>query len=87
MNKGERYLHLGFDNTVAFSRVVAILMPEGNPMKRLRERAEQEGRMLDATHGRRMRALVITDSNHMILSSNRPETLWQRLGGVEEDGK
>lgn len=78
-------LHIGFGNTVAASRVVSILMPGSCPMKRLRERAEKEGRLLDATKGRRTRSIIVTDSNHVILSGITPETLWVRLGREGEE--
>jgi regulator of extracellular matrix RemA (YlzA/DUF370 family) len=81
----EKSIHLGFGHTVAYHRVVAILAPAGQPMKRLRDRAEQEARLLDVSCGRRTRAIIITDSNHVILSSTAPETLWRRAGGVKEE--
>jgi regulator of extracellular matrix RemA (YlzA/DUF370 family) len=85
MAGNEKSLHIGFGNTVAAARVVGILTPGASPMKRLRERAEEEGRLLDATKGRRTRAIIITDSNHVILSGIAPETLWGRLAKTQED--
>lgn len=82
-----RYIHIGYDHTVADPRVVAILAPNSLPMKRLRNRANAEGRLLDVTNGRRTRSMIIMDSNHIVLSSVAPETLWRRAGrpkGEEE---
>jgi len=79
-------INIGFGHTVAKDRVVAMLMPGSSPMKRLRDRASDEARLLDVTNGRRTRAIIITDSNHVILSAMTPETLWRRAGGAG-DGK
>ncbi|MCB2191102.1 MAG: DUF370 domain-containing protein [Deltaproteobacteria bacterium] len=73
-----KLMSLGFGNTVAARRVVAILNPAGAPMKRLREEARQAGRLLDATQGRRTRCIVITDSGHVLLSAIQPDTMSQR---------
>lgn len=74
-------LNIGFGNTVVASRIVAIVTPGSAPMKRLREEAKNEQRLIDATQGRKTRAIIITDSNHIILSAVQPETLSQRLMG------
>ena len=65
------------------SRIVAVVNPSSSPMRRLREDAKQEGRLIDATQGRKTRSLVITDSNHVILSAVQAETMRQRF--QEED--
>jgi regulator of extracellular matrix RemA (YlzA/DUF370 family) len=72
-------MHIGFDHRVPWWEIDAILAPKGEPQKRLRQKAEQEGRLLDCSSGRRTRAIIITKSNHVILSGNLPETLWPRL--------
>lgn len=74
-------INIGFGNTVVASRIVAIVTPGSAPMKRLREEAKNEQRLIDATQGRKTRAIIITDSNHIILSAVQPETLSQRLQG------
>lgn len=74
-------INIGFGNTVVANRIVAIVMPGSAPMKRLREEAKNEQRLIDATQGRKTRAIIITDSNHVILSAVQPETLSQRLLG------
>jgi regulator of extracellular matrix RemA (YlzA/DUF370 family) len=72
-------LNLGFGNVVRADRVVAIVVAGSAPMKRLREEARVAGKLVDATHGRRTRAIVITDSDHVILSAIQAETVAQRL--------
>jgi regulator of extracellular matrix RemA (YlzA/DUF370 family) len=76
-----RLINIGFGNTVISHRVVAVVMPASAPMKRLRERAAQGDRLIDATQGRKTRSIIITDSNHIILSAVHAETLSQRLNG------
>lgn len=73
-----KLLNLGFGNSVASNRVIAIIAPDAAPVKRLRDEAREEKRLIDATKGRRTRSLVITDSNHVILSAIQSETLAQR---------
>ena len=79
----ERFINLGFGNFVVASRVVGIVNPASAPMRRLREDARSEGRLVDATPGRTTRSIIITDSNHVILSAILPETLGQRF--VQEE--
>jgi hypothetical protein len=76
-----RLINIGFGNTVISSRVVAVVMPVSAPSKRLREEARNSQRLIDATHGRKTRSIIITDSNHVILSAVHAETLSQRLSG------
>lgn len=61
------------------NRIITILSPDSAPMKRLKEEARAEKKLIDATYGRRTRAVIITDSNHVILSSIQPETIAQRF--------
>ncbi|MCM0756698.1 DUF370 domain-containing protein [Desulfovibrio aminophilus] len=72
-------LNIGFGNFVVLTRVVAIANPSSAPMRRLREDARQEGRLVDATQGRKTRAIIVTDSNHVILSAIQAETIGQRF--------
>jgi len=76
-----RLINIGFGNTVVSQRVVAVVMPGSAPMKRLREKATQADRLIDATHGRKTRSIIITDSNHVILSAVHTDTLSMRLNG------
>jgi len=71
-------LNIGFGSTVVADRVVAIVSPISAPMKRLRDEARDERRLVDATHGRRTRSIVIMDSNHVVLSAIQAETISQR---------
>ncbi|MBW1850967.1 MAG: DUF370 domain-containing protein [Deltaproteobacteria bacterium] len=76
---GPKLVNLGFGNSVVSRRVVAIVSPNAAPIKRLRDEAREEKRLIDATQGRRTRSLIITDSNHVILSAIQSETLAQRF--------
>lgn len=77
-------VNIGFGNMVVASRIVAIITPGSAPMKRLKEEARQHGKLLDATQGRKTRAVIITDSDHVILSAVQPATVAQRLAGDGE---
>ncbi|MFR8275131.1 MAG: DUF370 domain-containing protein [Desulfovibrio fairfieldensis] len=81
---GDRLINIGFGNYVLAERVVGIVSPSSSPMKRLREDARAEGRLIDATQGRKTRSILVTDSNHVILSSIQPETISQRF--TQEEG-
>ena len=80
-------LNVGYGNLVSVHRVVAIVSPQSAPMKRLRDVAGERGKLIDATQGRRTRSILVTDSDHVILSAINPETIAARLapeGGVVE---
>ena len=72
-------LNIGFGNTVMVERVVAVINTGSSPARKLKEAAKKDGKLLDVTEGRRTRSIVITDSNHVILSSVQTETINQRL--------
>ena len=74
-----KLINIGFGNLVAAERVVAITSPDSAPIKRLVQDAKEEGRVIDASCGRRTRAVLIMDSDHVILSDIQTETLWNRL--------
>ena len=74
-----KLINIGFGNLVAAERVVAITSPDSAPIKRLVQDAKEEGRDIDASCGRRTRAVLIMDSDHVILSAIQTETLWNRL--------
>ncbi len=78
-------LNIGFGNVVATGRIVAIVSCNSAPLKRLKDEAKKQGRLIDATEGRRTRAIIVTDSNHVILSALQPETLTQRLAGGSDE--
>jgi regulator of extracellular matrix RemA (YlzA/DUF370 family) len=83
-NPTEHHINIGFDHTVKKSRIVAILAPATAPLKRVRDKAAANDLLLDVTTGRRTRSIIVTDSNHVILSAVTPETLWERYGRVPE---
>ncbi len=72
-------LNIGFGNNVVTDRVIAIIQPNSAPVKRLLEQAGEERRLIDATQGRKTRAVIITDSNHVILSAIQTKTIANRL--------
>ncbi|HLA49707.1 MAG TPA: DUF370 domain-containing protein [Thermodesulfovibrionia bacterium] len=77
--KGLSLINIGFGNVVSASRIIAVIIPGSSPMKRLREEAEGKGKLIDATQGRKTRALIITDSDHIILSALQVETITHRF--------
>ena len=81
------FINIGFGNMVAVERIVALVSPESAPIKRLVQEAKDDGRAIDVTCGRRTRAVIITDSEHVILSAIQAETIANRLdsGEGEED--
>lgn len=70
---------IGFGNSIVSKRVIAIISPNAAPIRRLRDEAREEKRLIDATQGRRTRSVIITDSNHVILSAIQSETIAQRF--------
>lgn len=76
---GIQLINIGFGNIVAANRIVAIVSPESAPIKRMVQEARDRGMLIDATYGRRTRAVIIADSDHIILSAVQPETVAHRL--------
>ena len=74
-----RMINVGFGNTVVANRILAIVKPNSSPMKKLKDEAKSNNRLIDVTEGRRTRSIIILDSNHVILSSVQRETLTQRF--------
>lgn len=81
-----KLINIGFGNIVSAHRVVAIVSPESAPIKRVINDARERGQLVDATYGRRTRAVIITDSGHTILSAIQPETVAHRFLSAK-DGK
>lgn len=79
----QNLLNIGFGNTVVAERVVAIVSPNSAPMKRLKDEAKDEKRLVDATHGRKTRSIIIMDSNHIVLSAIQAETISQRYTTIK----
>lgn len=74
-----RLVNIGFGNLVAANRMIAIVSPESAPIKRIIQDAKERGTLIDATHGRRTRAVIITDSDHIILTYLQSETVANRI--------
>ena len=80
-------LNIGFGSTVVSDRVVAIVSPNSSPMKRRKEEAREDRRLIDATYGRRTRSIIILDSNHIVLSAIQAETISQRFAVLKDVGE
>ncbi|MCD5405894.1 MAG: DUF370 domain-containing protein [Desulfotomaculum sp.] len=78
-----RLVNIGFGNIVSGNRIIAIVSPESAPIKRVVNQARERGMLIDATYGRRTRAVIIMDSDHIILSAVQPETVANRLYNKE----
>jgi hypothetical protein len=79
-----RLINIGFGNIVSGNRVIAIVSPESAPIKRIISDARERGQLIDATYGRRTRAVIVTDSEHVILSAIQPETVAHRFMNPKE---
>jgi len=79
-----KLLNIGFGNVVVSSRVVAIVSPNSAPMKRLKDEAKKDRKLIDASQGRKTRSIIITDSNHVVLSAVQAETVAQRFDSGDE---
>ena len=80
-----KLINIGFGNMVSASRLVAIVSPESAPIKRIIQEARDGGNLIDATDGRRTRAVIITDSDHVILSAVQPETVANRIVDYDDE--
>ena len=76
-----KLINIGFGNMVSAGRLIAVVSPESAPIKRMVQEARDRGVLIDATFGRRTRAVLIMDSDHIVLSALQPETVAGRLGG------
>ncbi len=79
-----KLVNIGFGNMVSASRIVSIISPDSAPVKRIINESRDRGTLIDATYGRRTRAVVVTDSGHIVLSAIQPETIAGRLSGKSE---
>ena len=82
-----KLVNLGFGNIVAANRIISIISPESAPIKRIIQEARDKGMLVDATYGRRTRAVVVVDSGHIILSAVQPETVANRLVAQTADSE
>ncbi len=76
---GLKLLNIGFNNVVVIERIISLVTPSSSPIKRLKEIAKKNGKLIDATSGRRTRSVIVTDTNHVVLSALQPETIIQRF--------
>jgi len=80
-----KLINIGFGNMVSASRLIAIVSPESAPIKRIIQDAKERGTLIDATHGRRTRAVIVTDSDHIILTYLQSETVAARIADENSD--
>ncbi len=80
-----RLINIGFGNAVKISRILAVVNPGSSPIRKLKEEAKQEHRLIDVTEGRRTRGIIILDSGHLVLTSVQPETISQRLAALDKE--
>lgn len=80
-----KLINVGFGNVVSASRIITIVAPESAPIKRIISVARDNNKLIDATYGRRTRAVIVTDSDHIVLSAVQPETVGQRVLTYEEE--
>lgn len=80
-----RLINIGFGNVVSANRIITIVSPESAPIKRIISVARENNKLIDATYGRRTRAVIITDSDHVVLSAVQPETVGNRVVTHEEE--
>lgn len=82
-----KLINIGFGNIVSANRVIAIVSPESAPIKRIITDAREADKLIDATYGRRTRAVIVMDSGHVVLSAIQPETVANRfMGGMKDEG-
>ena len=82
-----KLINIGFGNIVPAEKVVAIISPESAPIKRVMHEADERGKLINATYGRRTRAVIVTSSDHIILSALQPETISNRLNQEGNDNE
>lgn len=80
-----KLINIGFGNMVSANRLISIVSPDSAPIKRIIQDARDKGMLIDATYGRRTRAVIVMDSDHVVLSAVQPETVANRLSYVEEE--
>lgn len=83
----QKMLNVGFGNTVVAGRVIAVIVPGSSPAKRLRDEAKEEKHLIDATHGKKTRSIIVMDSNHVVLSAIHAETISGRLAALKNQPK
>jgi len=82
-----RMINVGFGNSVVASRVLAVVNPKSSPMKKIKDEAKEQKKLIDVTEGRRTRSIIILDTNHVVLSSVQPETITMRFMPATEQSR
>ena len=82
-----RLVNIGFGNAVKISRILAVVNPGSSPIRKIKDEARKEKKLLDVTEGRRTRSILLLDSGHLVLSSVQPETINQRLAALYQDSR
>ena len=82
-----RLINIGFGNMISAGRLIAIVSPESAPIKRMIQEARERGVLIDASYGRRTRAVLVMDNDHLVLSALQPETVANRLSGEKDVGE
>ncbi len=80
-----KFINIGYGNVVQANRIISIINPDSASSKRLRNDAKEAQLLIDATQGRKTRGIIITDSNHIVLTAMQPETITQRLSAQQKD--
>lgn len=84
---GAKLVNIGYGNFASAARLIAIISPDSAPVKRIVQEARDSRSLIDATYGRRTRAVLIMDSDHVVLSALQPETVAARFAGDGEEGE
>lgn len=79
MNNNVMLVNIGFGNVISVHRLISVISPESAPIKRIIQEAREKGKLIDATYGRRTRAVLVMDSDHVVLSAVHPETIANRI--------
>jgi len=80
-----RLINVGFGNAIKINRILAVVNPGSSPIRKLKEEARKEKKLIDVTEGRRTRAIILLDTGHLVLSSVQPETISQRFALLAEE--
>lgn len=83
MTERPAIINIGYGNMVMTAKIVAVVNPNSSPMKKFKEEAKERGKLIDATEGKKTRSIIITDSDHVILSAINAETIAQRINEVK----
>ena len=78
-SNNKNFINIGFDNIIAKEKIVAIVSPQAAPIKRMKDESRRRNKLIDATSGRKTRSIIITVSDHVVLSAIQPDTITQRI--------